>query len=107
MLDASFYGRDDLVDEVQRRLPALTVDDVNAAIRRYLQYDDLAVAIVTTEAEAFRDRLLANEPSPPTYNAAITDVIREEDDEILSFELAINPDRVLVVPVEEMFREAS
>ena len=107
LLDASFYGRDDLVDEVQRRLPALTVDDVNAAIRRYLQYDDLAVAIVTTEAEAFRDRLLANEPSPPTYNAAITDVIREEDDEILSFELAINPDRVLVVPVEEMFREAS
>ncbi len=107
LLDARFYGRDSLVDEVQRRLPALTVDDVNAAIRRYLQYDDLAVAIVTTEAEAFRDRLLANEPSPPTYNAAITDAIRDEDAEIMSFELAINPDRVRVVPVEEMFREAS
>ncbi len=107
LLDARFYGRDNLVDEVQRRLPTLTVDDVNAAIRRYLQYDDLAVAIVTTEAEAFRDRLLANEPSPPTYTAAITDAIRQEDEEIVSFELAINPDRVRVVPVEEMFREAS
>ncbi len=107
LLDARFYGSDYLLDEIQRRLPALTVDDVNAAIRRYLQYDDLAVAIVTSEAEAFRDRLLANEPSPPTYNAAITDAIREEDEEIVSFPLLINPDRVRVMPVEEMFREVS
>ena len=59
----------------------------------------------TTDAEGFRERLLANEPSPPTYNTAVTNDILAEDEEIVSFDLAINPDRVRVVPVEEMFRE--
>ena len=104
-MDSAFYGTQYFVDEIRRRLAALTVDDVNVAIRRHLQYDNLAVAIVTRDAEAFRNRLLANEPSPPTYNTAVTDEIREEDALIEAFELAVNPDRVRVAPVEEMFRE--
>ncbi len=106
-MDSAAYGAGYFVDEIQRRLPALTVDDVNAAIRRHLQADDLAVAVVTRDAAAFRDRLLANEPSPPTYNAAVTEAIRAEDALIEAFELAIDPDRARVVPVEEMFREAA
>lgn len=106
-IDSRFYGTEFYVDEIQRRLPSLTVDDVNEAIRRHLQFDDLGVAVVTADAEGFRDRLMANEPSPPTYNAAVSDEILAEDEEIVDYELAINPDRLRVVPVEEMFREAS
>ena len=106
-MDSRFYGTGFYIDEIQQRLPTLTVDDVNAAVRRHLQYDDLAVAVVTTDAEAFRDRLLANEPSPPTYAAAVTEEILVEDEEIVTYPLAINPDRVRIVPVEEMFREVS
>ena len=43
----------------------------------------------------------------PEVVDAITDAIREEDEEIVSFPLLINPDRVRVMPVEEMFREVS
>ena len=106
-MDSAAYGAAYFIDEIQRRLPALTVDDVNAAIRRHLQADDLAVAVVTRDAAAFRDRLLANEPSPPTYNAAVTDAIRAEDALIEAFGIAVNSERVRVVPVEEMFREVS
>ena len=105
LLDSHFYRSKFYIDELQRRLPRLTVDDVNGAIRRHLQYQNLAVAVVTTDAEAFKEKLLANEPSRPTYNAAVTGEILLEDKEIVSFELAIDPDRVRVVPVEEMFRE--
>lgn len=107
LMDSRFYGTEYYVDEIQQRLPLLTVDDVNRAVRRHLQTDDLALAIVTSDAETFRDRLLANEPSPPTYNTAVTEEIRMEDEEITSYELAINPDRVRIVPVETMFREVS
>ncbi|MCE2513468.1 MAG: insulinase family protein [Acidobacteria bacterium] len=106
-LDSAVYGGGYFIDEIQRRLGALTVDDVNAAIRRHLQYDDLAVGIVTRDAAAFRDRLLANEPSPPTYNTEVPEAIRAEDALIEAFELAINPDRVRVAPVGEMFRAVS
>ena len=106
-MDSRFYGSGFYIDEIQRRLPALTVEAVNAAIRQHLQYEDLAVAIVTTDAEGFRDRLVANEPSPPTYNSAVTDDILTEDTEIVSYQLAVDPDRVQIVPVEEMFRDVS
>ena len=105
MMDSRFYGADFFLDEIQRRLPALTVDSVNAAVRRHLQHDNLAIAVVTTDAEAFGDRLLANETSPPTYNTAVTAEILTEDEAVVSYALAINPDRIRVIPVEEMFRE--
>ena len=107
LMDSRFYGTGSYVDEIHQRLPTLTVDDVNAAVRRHLRSDDLAVAIVTSNADAFRDALLANDPSKPTYNTVVTDEIMTEDEVIMSYEVSINPDRVRVVPVEEMFREVN
>ena len=104
LMDSKLYATGYYIDEIQQRLPTLTVDDVNAAVRRHLRSDNLAIAIVTRDAEEFRDMLLANDPSPPTYNTTVTDEIRAEDEAILSYELSINPDRARVVPVEEMFR---
>jgi zinc protease len=104
MMDSRFYGGEYFIDEIQTRLSALTVDDVNAAIRRHLRFDDLGVAIVTTDAEDLRTRLLDGAPSPPTYNTAVTDAILTEDQAIVGYEIPFNPDRMRVVPVEEMFR---
>ena len=105
-MDSRFYGTRFFVDEIQERLPTLTVDDVNQAVRRHLQYEDLAVAIVTTDADGFRDRLLSNALSMPTYNTAVTEPVLSEDAMIVQYALDINPDQVRIVPVEEMFREA-
>ena len=77
-LDARFYETGFLIDEIQGRLPRLSVDDVNAAIRRHLQFDDLAIGVVTTDAEGFVERLLADEPSPPTYNTTVSDAVLAE-----------------------------
>ena len=103
-MDSAVYGTGDFVDEIAARLPALTLDDINGAIRRHLQADNLAVAVVTRDAEAFRDALLANTPSPPTYNTAVTDVIRAEDAEIEMYELPFTAESTRIVPVDQMFR---
>ena len=107
VMDSRFYDSGYVIDEIQARLPTLTVDDVNAAIGRHLRVDDLGVAIVTTAAEDLKTRLLAGAPSPPTYNTSVTDEILAEDEKIIGFEIPFNADRMRVVPVEEMFREAS
>ena len=106
-MDSRFFGTGFFVDEIRTRLASLTVDEVNAAIRRHLQADNLAVAIVTRDAEAFRDELLSGEPSAVTYNTDVGEAILAEDEEIKPYPLAINADRVRVVPVEEMFVEVS
>jgi zinc protease len=106
-MDSRFYDTEFFIDEIRSRLETLTVDEVNAAIRRHLQADNLAIAIVTRDAEAFRDDLLSGEPSPVTYNTAVGDEILAEDEAIKPYPLSINPGRVRVVPVEEMFVEVS
>ena len=106
-MDSRFYDTGFFIDEIRTRLESLTLDEVNAAIRRHLQADNLAVAIVTRDAAAFRDELLSGEPSTVTYNTDVGEAILAEDEAIRSFPLAINRDRVRVVPVGEMFVEVS
>ena len=106
-MDSRFYDTGFFIDEIRARLESLTVDDVNGAIRRHLQADDLAVAIVTRDAEAFRDELLSGTPSVVTYNTDVGEAILAEDEAIASHPLAITADRVRVVPVAAMFVEVS
>jgi zinc protease len=103
-LDSEFYGTDFFIDEIRTRLETMTVEDVNAAIRRYLQGDDLAVAIVTRDARAFLEHLGSGEPSTVTYNTDVGDDILAEDEEIRAYQLNINGARTRIVPVDEMFR---
>ena len=102
-LDSVFYGTEFFIDEILTRLSRLTVDDVNAAIRRYLQAENLAVAIVTSDAEALWNELSSGEPPSVSYNTEVGDQLLADDQAIKAHPLAFNPDRMRVVTVDEMF----
>ena len=103
-MDGAFHGRDDLVTELARRLPSLTVDQVNAAVRRHLKSPGLKVAIVARDAAELRDTLLAGKPTPLTYDTLGTpDDVLAEDKVIAAFPL--RDVKVTIVPVSEMFEK--
>lgn len=103
-IDGRFYGREDLVTELARRLPKLTVDQVNAAVRKHLKPAGMKVAIVAQNADELRATLTANKPSPMTYDTQGTpEEILAEDKEIAVFPL--KDVSVKIVPVEKMFEE--
>jgi zinc protease len=107
LMDARLNDAGFLVDEIRARLPELTVEDVNSAVRRHLRFDDLGVAVVTSNAEEFVERLLAGEPSRPTYNTEVGEDILAEDAEIVEYPIPFNIERVRIVPVDEMFRDVT
>ena len=82
----------------------LTLADVNGAIKRHLHYGDMSIAIVAKDANAFRDELVADLPSPITYRTKKPDAILAEDREIAVFPVKIAPEDVRVVPVTEDFK---
>ena len=104
-LDGRFYGRKSLVDEVAERLPKLTVDQVNAAVRRHLASKGAYLAVVADEkgAAAFADALKSGAPSPITYATETKPEVLKEDEAIATYPLAIDPAKVRVVPAAEMF----
>ncbi len=103
-IDGEFYGRRDLVSELADRLKRLTVEQVNAAVRKHLKSDGIKVAIVAKDAAALRDLLTSGKASPITYDTAGTPAdILAEDKDIAAFPL--KDVTVKIVPVEQMFEK--
>ncbi|MGO9923979.1 MAG: M16 family metallopeptidase [Isosphaeraceae bacterium] len=101
-MDADFYGCKDLVSEMADRLPRLTVEEVNAAVRKHLAAPGMKVAIVARDAVALRDLLISGKPTPLVYDTAGTPAdVLAEDKQIAAF--AFKDLSVRIVPVEEMF----
>ncbi len=103
-VDDQFYGLEKShLEEFRKMMQALTLADVNAAIHKHLQYDNLKIAMVTGESEKLKAALLSDAPSPITYDSEKPAPVVEQDKLIAVFPLAIRD--VRVVPVESMFEK--
>jgi zinc protease len=82
----------------------LTVEDVNAAIKRHLRYDNVQIAIVTGDAEGIAKALAADTPTPITYDTQKSEAILNEDKEIAAFPLGVKADAIRTVQVDQVFQ---
>ena len=106
-VDDLFYGVDDShLARFRRMMDEITLEEVNSAIRKYMQVDDLVIAMITGEAGALKDTLVSGEPTPIDYGEVNkSERIHEEDREIAAYPLEITAKNVKIVPVEEMFEK--
>ena len=90
-MDDRFYGLDGdgHLARFRRMMDELTLEDVNAAIKRHLQYDNLKIAIVTGDAANLRSVLASDAPTPITYATPKPDAILAEDRVIAAWPLAL------------------
>lgn len=103
-MDDAFYGADAAyLERLRAGWAALTAESLNAAIRRHLDPDRLAIAIVAAQSEPLADALASDAPSPITYDAEVPAEVLEEDRAIVGFPLGIARERVRIVRVEDMF----
>ena len=104
-MDDRFYGLDEEghLARFRRMMDELTVEDVNEAIKRHWQYDNLKIAIVTGAAEQMRARLASGEPTPITYATPKPAAILEEDRIIEAWPLNLAEERMTTIPVAEAF----
>jgi zinc protease len=102
-LDSKWYGIGDYAPYMREQLAKLTLDDVNAAIRRYISATDLSVVIITKDAEGLRQKLLADEFSPIKYDGTKPAELLAEDQVIGARKLGIAPEKIRITPVSEVF----
>ncbi|NNK99588.1 MAG: hypothetical protein HKO88_11080, partial [Xanthomonadales bacterium] len=85
-----------------------TLDEVNQAIRKHWQTDNMFVTIVTddSEAKALADSLINNTPSPMSYSnlvkSGLPAEVLAEDDEVAAYQL--NVKKVTVVDSADTFK---
>jgi zinc protease len=103
-LDSRFYGSGFYIDEIERRLAAMTVDDVNRAVKKHLDRWDFRVAMVASNARELASAVRENRKSPVTYQTTgASEEVLAEDREIEALVLPI--DSVRVVPISETFQK--
>lgn len=103
-MDSRFYGMDYYIDEIDERLSALTVDDVNRAVREHLQTGDFEAVFVTAGAADVEAYLEAGEPSPMTYNTPPEPDVVEADKTIEK--VPVDPAGFTIVAVEDLFEKS-
>ena len=81
----------------------MTLDRVNAAIKKHLNTENMKFAIVTGSAEAMKTALIEDAESPMTYATPKDEAILEEDKIIASYKLNIPEDGVRIIPVDAIF----
>ena len=107
LMDSRFYGRTDYIKEMDKLLEDVTLAEVNAAIEKYLQTENMFVTIVTDDSEAapLAKSLKENTPSPMSYSnlvkEGLPDEVLQEDDEVAVYPL--NVTSVKIVPSAETF----
>jgi len=106
-LDDRFYGvpAPGHLARFREMLRDITREEVNAALKRHLRADNLAIAIVTGDAAGLRDALVADAPTPVEYATAQADAVLAEDQVIAAVPLGVTAERIEIVPVEQVFAQ--
>jgi zinc protease len=104
-MDSKYYGYVDFLAEVQERLPKITLEQVNSAIKRHLNFQKIIIAVITQGAESLRDALIANTPSPISYAGPKPQKILDEDMLYEVFPLDLKSGNVRIAPALEFFRK--
>ncbi len=103
-LDDVFYGiNGHYLDNFPKMMEKLTLNDVNRAIKKHLQYQNLKAVFITGDAEQLKEALVNNSPSPIKYSTPKSGAILREDKEIAAYPLKVSADNVKIVPVDKVF----
>jgi len=101
LMDSKFYGKKDYVNEMDNQLAKLTLADVNRAIKKYWQTENMCVTIITdkSEAEPLAKSIKENLASPMSYSnivkAGLPKDVLEEDDAVAKFKLNVNEVKII------------
>lgn len=104
-LDSQWYGTPEFTKLMRDALAKLTVDDVNAAMRKHLSAQNLSVVMITKDAAGLKDKLLTDAPSPIKYDGNKPQAVLDEDAVIGNMKLNIKPEAVKITPAAQVFAD--
>ena len=101
-MDSEYYDIDAFAAYIKNGLEQLTLNDVNKAIRKHLQMDDIHFVFISKDAAELKNRLESEQTSPLEYNTEKPEELVSEDRIIQDLDL--NLDAIDVVPLEDVFQ---
>ena len=104
-LDSQWHGTAEFTKMMRDGLSKLTVQDMNAAMKRHLSAQDLSVVVIAKDAAGLKDKLVSDAFSPIKYDSAKAQVVLDEDQVIGNRKLNIKADAITITPAARVFAE--
>ena len=106
-VDDAFYGlpAPGFLQSLRPALAQVTPATVNAAIGKHLQYDDYYLVLITADAEGMKQKLLAGQPTGITYAGERPAAVRDQDQQIAAFPIAVRADDITIIPIDQVFQK--
>ncbi|HEY0060836.1 MAG TPA: insulinase family protein, partial [Telluria sp.] len=104
-LDSQWYGTPEFTKMMRDGLSKLTLDDMNAAMKRHLSASDLSVVFITKDAAGLKNTLVSDAYSPIKYDGNKPQSLLDEDKVIGNMKLNIKPEAVTITPASKAFAE--
>ena len=104
-LDSQWHGTAEFTKMMRDGLSKLTVQDMNAAMKRHLSAQDLSVVMIAKDAAGLKDKLVSDAFSPIKYESAKPQAVLDEDQVIGNKKLNIKAEAVKITPAAQVFAE--
>jgi zinc protease len=104
-IDDAFYGIPDpgFLASTPKGLDALTRDQVNAAIKKYLTSNTMWAVFIAQDAEGLKRKLLSGAPTNITYAGKQPPEILEEDTIIASWPVPVKEADIKIMNINDVF----
>jgi zinc protease len=102
-IDSNLYGIEDFASYVRKGLDALTLEQVNAALRKHVDLKGVRFVFVSAEADDLAKRLASGAPSPIAYNTPKPADVLAEDKRIQALPLGLDKARIKLVDEKDVF----
>ncbi len=104
-IDDDFYGiqAPGYLAKIRPELQAMTRQDVNKAVDKYLEYSNMWMVFITQDAEGLKEKLVSGADSPISYPTQKPASVLEEDKLIQQYPLPVKAGNVEIVKIGEVF----
>lgn len=104
-IDDVFYGLPEpgFLASIGPGLDALTVEKVNAAIRKHVQTRNMWAVLITQEAEAMKKKVLEGVETNISYAGRQPKEVLDEDRIIASYPIPVTPKDLTIININDVF----
>jgi zinc protease len=104
LLDDEFYGTPDFVEDYEKNVARVTIEEADAAARAYLSPENIAIVALVSDADEFKQELLTGATIIEYPSQKDTAALGEEDAEIKAFDLGLREQDFEIVKASDLFK---
>jgi zinc protease len=105
-IDDAFYGmgKPGFLQSLKAAIDKVTPEQVNAAIKKHLQDDNLYLVIITADAAAMKQKLLNGAATPITYAGERPAALLAEDKTISALPIKVSDADIIILGIDKVLQ---